>query len=41
MCVLRVNYGTTTEKLTFECDMSFNGVTTNFRQQNPCITNGS
>ena len=34
------NYGTATEKLTFECDKSFSGATTNLRQQNPCMTSG-
>ena len=29
------NYGTTTEKLAFECNKSFSGTTTNLRQQNP------
>ena len=34
----RQNYGTTTEKLAFECDKSFSGTTTNLHQQNPCMT---
>ena len=39
MCALTVNYirqnySTATEKLAFECDMSFSGATTIFRQQN-------
>ena len=36
----RQNYGAATEKLAFECDTSFSGVTTNPHQQNPCMTSG-
>ena len=45
MCGPTVNYtwqdyGTTTEKLEFECDKSFNGATANLHQQNPDMSNG-
>ena len=36
----RLNYGTATEKMAFECDKSCSGTTTNLRQQNPCMTSG-
>ena len=36
----RQNYGTTIEKLIFECDNSFSGATTNLRQENPDMTTG-
>ena len=36
----RQNYGTATEKLTFECHNSFSGGATNLHQQNSCMTSG-
>ena len=34
------NYGTTTEKLAFQCDRSFSGATTNLHQENLDMTSG-
>ena len=36
----KTNLWRCTEKLAFECDKSFSGVTTNLHQQNPCMTSG-
>ena len=36
----RQNCGIATEKLVFKCNSSISAATTNFHQQNPCMTNG-